>query len=76
MVGRVLRSGGGVLTANHLLYQSYENWCEANGATPKKQRQFGRAVSHKGFLVGQKQRMLGDEFRGVVGLKIIESLAN
>lgn len=62
-------------TANHLLYQSYESWCEANGVAPKKERQFGRGLSHKGLQTSQKQRVAGKEFRGVIGLKLLETPA-
>lgn len=31
------------------LYASYKSWCEAEGEEPVRQRQFGRALSERGF---------------------------
>jgi len=53
--------GGG--EANSRLYQSYENWCEENGHTPKKANTFGRALEAKGYEAC-KVKIAGNSMRG------------
>jgi putative DNA primase/helicase len=59
-------------TANHLLYQSYENWCNENGVKPKGARAWGKALSSKGLGVGMVKKLEGKTWRGVNGLTLLE----
>lgn len=61
-----------VWTANHVLYQSYENWCTDNGVKPKGARSWGKALSSKGFEVGVVKKVDGKTWRGVNGLSLVE----
>lgn len=59
-------------TSNAVLYQSYSDWCKENGAQEKKIRQFGRALSSKGFDVGVRKALSnGKMTKGVVGITVI-----
>ena len=55
-----------------IVYSSYKDWCKENGINEKGIRQFGRALSAKGFNVGIQRRLPnGQRVRGVEGLSII-----
>ena len=44
-------------TDNASLYQSYENWCKANGVkNPKQSRAFGMTLKAKGYQTGVRAR--------------------
>lgn len=59
-------------TSNSALQASYSEWCQRNGISAKQNRQFGRALSNKGFDVGERQRLAnGKLMRGVKGIVVL-----
>jgi putative DNA primase/helicase len=61
---------GGAWTANSALYASYENWCRANGVTPKAIRGLSMALKAKGFTVNDQRKVAGQNNKGVKGLSL------
>jgi len=61
---------GGAWTANSALYASYENWCRANGVTPKAIRGLSMALKAKGFAVGEQRWIDGQNGKGVAGISL------
>jgi putative DNA primase/helicase len=59
-------------TSNSALQASYSEWCQRNGISAKQNRQFGRALSNKGFDVGERQYLSNGKLtRGVKGIVIL-----
>ena len=53
---------------NHLIYQSYQNWCRENGVQPKAQRGLSLALAAKGFQTGVQRFEAGKNYKGVENL--------
>lgn len=51
------------------LYTSYNNWCKANGVSPKQQKAFSQALKHKGYT-DKLVKHQGKPKRGFYGLQI------
>ncbi|MBI1294293.1 hypothetical protein GC175_04965 [bacterium] len=66
------KADGEAWTVNHLLYQSYENWCNDNGVTPKKLGNLSKALTSKGYTASVAKRTGAGVQRGVSGLSLLE----
>ena len=53
---------------NHLIYQSYQNWCKENGVSPKAQRGLSLALAAKGYPTGVQQKVGTVNYKGVGNL--------
>jgi len=61
--------GDDKFTAAGTLYREYKNWADDNGVTPKKARQFARALMAKGYE--RDRKMIGGKYRrGYAGLEL------
>lgn len=59
----------GEFTGTSALYSSYQNWCEENGVTPKRQRGLTQALQRKGY--GYAIRKLnGKTVRVIEGIEL------
>jgi len=58
--------------ANAVLYDSYHNWCVANGVEPEKKRSLTTALKAKGFKAGTQRKcpVTGRNRRGCVGIRL------
>ena len=56
--------------SNELLYQSYGDWCRANGVSPKGQKGLAQSLQAKGFTTGAQKKVGGVNHRGVEGLDL------
>lgn len=61
----------GEKTVNHLLYQSYQNWCRENGHTAKFANNFGTSLKAKGFEQ-TAIKVVGKTHRGYKEIVIID----
>jgi len=57
-------------TSNSEIYQSYTQWCESNGVTPKKKKGLTQALGRK-RLTPTSKKIEGKTKRGIVGLRIV-----
>jgi len=55
---------------NAALRESYQNWCEENGVSPRKQAALTQALKGKGLDAGVVRKANGRNCRGVVGLRL------
>ena len=53
------------------VYQSYSEWCKANGVKPKEQRSFVATLKTRGFQVGVQKWVGPRNLRAIVGLRIL-----
>ena len=60
----------GTWAPNHLIYQSYQNWCRENGVQPKAQRGLSLALAAKGYPTGVQQKVGTVNYKGVSNLGI------
>ena len=58
----------GTWAPNHLIYQSYQNWCKENGVSPKAQRGLSQALAAKGYQTGVQRFEAGKNYKGVLNL--------
>ncbi len=58
---------------NHLVFQSYQNWCRENGVVAKSQRGLALSLSAKGFPIGIAKKISGKTFKGVDNLGVFSS---
>lgn len=62
-----------LVTANSMLYLSYESWCQKNGVTPKQQKGLSQALKRKGYRPTTKTvKVDGKVIRGFYGINIGE----
>ena len=56
--------------SNPTLYTYYKDWCDENGATPKKISGLTQALKSKGLAAGERARVGGKLVRGCFGVKV------
>ena len=62
-----------VATASSMIYQSYQQWCKDNGATPKLQKGFTQSLDKKGFAKGRAY-IDGKQCRVTYGISIADTM--
>ncbi len=74
----VVSESTGAYITNATLYHSYKNWCEENGATPRKTTSLTQALNSKG-IVGPKVKRVGIENKPTriwLGLDLVQNLVS
>jgi len=70
-VGDAIEQAEGAFTPYAESYQNYKLWCEANGVTPKQQRQFTDAMVTRGYVT--KPKRIGSRVvKGYEGVRLAE----